>query len=84
MLEVEGGTPEWCMRILRHETGHAIDNAYRLRRRRRRQQLFGLSSQPYPEYYTPRPYSSASSSTSSPGTRRAIPTRTSPRPSRCG
>ena len=27
MLEVEGGTPEWCMRILRHETGHAIDNA---------------------------------------------------------
>ncbi|HEX6738662.1 MAG TPA: hypothetical protein VF310_10335, partial [Vicinamibacteria bacterium] len=22
MLEVEGGTPEWCLRILRHETGH--------------------------------------------------------------
>jgi len=57
MLEVEGGTPEWCMRILRHETGHAIDNAYRLRRRRRRQELFGNSSQPYPEYYIPRPYS---------------------------
>ena len=57
MLEVEGGTPEWCMRILRHETAHAIDNAYRIRRRRRRQQLFGNSSQKYPEYYTPRPYS---------------------------
>jgi len=57
MLEVEGGTPEWCMRILRHETGHAIDNAYRLRRRRHRQELFGRSSQPYPEYYIPRPYS---------------------------
>ncbi len=57
MLEVEGGTPEWCLRILRHETGHAIDNAYRLRRRRRRQQLFGPSSQEYPEHYTPRPYS---------------------------
>ena len=28
MLEVEGGTPDWCMRILRHEAGHAIDNAY--------------------------------------------------------
>jgi hypothetical protein len=28
MLEVEGGTPEWCMKILRHEAGHAIDNAY--------------------------------------------------------
>jgi len=57
MLEVEGGTPEWCMRILRHETGHAIDNAYRLQRRRRRQDLFGRSSEPYPEDYTPRPYS---------------------------
>jgi hypothetical protein len=57
MLEVEGGAPDWCMRILRHETGHAIDNAYRLRRRRRRQQLFGSSSQAYPDFYTPRPYS---------------------------
>ncbi|MBI3783267.1 MAG: putative zinc-binding metallopeptidase [Deltaproteobacteria bacterium] len=57
MLEVEGGTTEWCMRILRHETGHAIDNAYGLRRRRRRQELFGKSSQEYPEHYVPRPYS---------------------------
>lgn len=57
MLEIEGGTPEWCMRILRHETGHAIENAYLLRRRRRRQKLFGKSSEAYPEYYTPRPYS---------------------------
>lgn len=57
MLEVEGGTPEWCMRILRHETGHAIENAYRIRRRRQRRALFGKSSQPYPTYYTPKPYS---------------------------
>ena len=57
MLEVEGGTKAWCMRILRHEAGHAIDNAFRLQRRRRRQKLFGRSSTPYPEYYTPKPYS---------------------------
>ena len=57
MLEVEGGTHDWCMRILRHETGHAIDNAYLLRRRRRRQRLFGSSNEEYPEFYTPRPYS---------------------------
>jgi hypothetical protein len=57
MLEVEGGTPEWCMKILRHEAGHAIDNAYKLRQRRRRQQIFGPSYMQYPEYYTPRPYS---------------------------
>jgi hypothetical protein len=57
MLEVEGGTPEWCMQILRHEAGHAIDNAYKLRQRRRRQQVFGPSYRAYPEYYTPKPYS---------------------------
>ncbi len=57
MLEVEGGTADWCMRILRHETGHTLDNAYCLRRRRHRQRLFGKSSQPYPEYYSPKPYS---------------------------
>jgi len=57
MLAAEGGTPEWCLRILRHEAGHAIENAYRLRRRRRRIELFGRSSQKYPASYTPRPYS---------------------------
>jgi Putative zinc-binding metallo-peptidase len=57
MLEVEGGTPEWCLKILRHEAGHAIDNAYKLRLRRRRQQLFGPSYMQYPDYYTPKPYS---------------------------
>ena len=57
MLEVEGGTEEWCMDILRHEAGHAIDNAFALRRRRERQRLFGRSSTRYPESYRPRPYS---------------------------
>src|SRR5215831_14200056 len=57
MLEVEGGDPAWCMRILRHEAGHAIDNAFHLRRRRARRQLFGPSSIQYPESYSPKPYS---------------------------
>jgi len=57
MLDVEGGTPEWCLKILRHEVGHAIDHAFGLKRRRRRQQLFGRSSIPYPEFYAPKPYS---------------------------
>lgn len=57
MLEVEGGEHDWCMRILRHEAGHVIDNVYRLRRRRHRQMLFGKSTDPYPEFYTPKPYS---------------------------
>src|SRR5215212_9615169 len=57
MLEVEGGDPDSCMRILRHEAGHAIENAFKLRRRRHRQQLFGNSSEPYPDDYSPKPYS---------------------------
>jgi hypothetical protein len=57
MLEVEGGDPETCLQILRHEAGHAIDNAYPLRRRPRRRRLFGNPSIEYPEYYTPKPYS---------------------------
>ncbi len=57
MLEVEGGDPISCLRILRHEVGHAIDNAYALRRRPTRRRLFGNPATPYPEYYTPKPYS---------------------------
>ncbi len=57
MLEIEGGTREWCMMILRHEAGHALENAYRLRRRPKRQALFGRSSEPYPDSYAPKPHS---------------------------
>jgi Putative zinc-binding metallo-peptidase len=57
VLEVEGGDHDWCMRILRHEAGHVIDNVYKLRLRRQRRELFGSSSIPYPEFYSPKPYS---------------------------
>lgn len=57
MLEVEGGEPEWCMKILRHEAGHAFDNAYDLRRRRTRRRIFGSPNIEYPEFYLPKPYS---------------------------
>jgi hypothetical protein len=57
MLEAEGATREWCLRILRHEAGHAFENAYRTRILPRRQELFGDSSLPYPKWYQPRPYS---------------------------
>lgn len=57
MLEVEGGDPVTCLRILRHEAGHAIDNAYELRRLAQRRRLFGDPELAYPRYYTPKPYS---------------------------
>ncbi len=55
MREVEGGNARWFMRILRHEAGHAIDNAYRLRRRKRWRQIFGPASLQYPHRYKARP-----------------------------
>jgi hypothetical protein len=57
MLEAEGSTREWCLRILRHEAGHALENAFRTRDLPRRRELFGDSGTPYPKWYQPRPYS---------------------------
>jgi hypothetical protein len=55
MREAEGGNRNWLMRILRHEAGHAIDSAYRVRRRRGWREVFGPASLPYPDTYRPRP-----------------------------
>ena len=55
MREAEGGNSRWLMRILRHEAGHALDNAYRLRRRKRWRQVFGPASLKYPAHYKARP-----------------------------
>ncbi|HEY7115216.1 MAG TPA: putative zinc-binding metallopeptidase [Tepidisphaeraceae bacterium] len=57
MLEVEGWGERQCMRILRHETGHTLENAYRLHYRRKWQELFGSAAAPYPKYYQPKPFS---------------------------
>ncbi len=57
MLEVEGGTKTSFMQLLRHETGHAINYAYLLHRRKRWKDLFGPFSAEYPEKYKYRPYS---------------------------
>ena len=54
MFQVEGGTRAWCMKILRHEAGHAFDTAYRLRRKRRWQQVFGRAGRRYPNTYKAR------------------------------
>lgn len=57
MLEVEGGTERWCMRLLRHEAGHAICTAYRLHYKKAWRETFGKFSTPYPDYYQPKPNS---------------------------
>jgi hypothetical protein len=58
MLEVEGGTPEWCQMLLRHECGHAYDHAWRFSSRPKWRRVFGPPNVDYePEHYRPRPYS---------------------------
>jgi len=58
MLEVEGGTREWCMQILRHECGHAYDHAYRFSSTEAWVEVFGNRDVEYePETYRPKPYS---------------------------
>lgn len=57
MLEVEGGTHEECVRILRHEFGHALQHAFGLQRRGRWREVFGSPAKKYPDYYRPNPAS---------------------------
>ncbi|PYL59153.1 MAG: hypothetical protein DMF31_07740 [Verrucomicrobia bacterium] len=58
MLEVEGGTPEWFMKLMRHEAGHAYMYAYQLTRRKKWRRCFGQTSQEEtPNTYRPRPFS---------------------------
>jgi hypothetical protein len=42
------------MRILRHEAGHVLDNAFRLHYRRQWRELFGPYTQAYPDTYKPK------------------------------
>ncbi len=57
MFDVEGGTEESCMKLLRHECGHALNYAYKLYTRSRWRQLFGRSSAKYSNSYHYQPYS---------------------------
>ncbi len=57
MLEAEGGNHDWCMKLLRHEAGHAIDNGYRLHFGASWRRTFGRYSEPYRLDYAAKPES---------------------------
>ena len=58
MLEVEGGSREWFMKLIRHEAAHAYSYAYHLPRKKKWQQTFGRTSrEATPDFYQPRPFS---------------------------
>ncbi len=55
---VEGVTKKNFMKLLRHEAGHAFENAYKLRNSKERINAFGDSRlKKYPHSYRPQPYS---------------------------
>ncbi len=57
MMEVEGDSEDWCLRLLRHEMGHVLNHAYLLGKDRHWQKLFGPTSLEYSESFRARPYS---------------------------
>jgi hypothetical protein len=57
MYEVEGGTDESFMKLLRHETGHALNYAYKFYRKTRWRELFGSFTSKYTNSYYCYPYS---------------------------
>lgn len=57
MIEAEGDNKSWCMKLLRHEAGHAISYAYNLLKRKTWQRVFGPATIAYTDTYKYRPYS---------------------------
>ena len=58
MFEVEGGTREWFMKLIRHEAAHAYSYAYHLPRKKKWQEHFGRTSRDEtPDFYRPQPFS---------------------------
>jgi len=57
MLEAEGASEGEALRILRHETGHAIDEAFQFYRRPEYTTVFGSPKRRYPSSYAVKPHS---------------------------
>jgi len=57
MYVAEGSSGKECMKILRHEAGHAIDHAFRLHFKKSWRETFGAFTTKYPKYYIPKPNS---------------------------
>ncbi len=57
MLEAEGVTENEALRIIRHETGHTIDEAFQFFKRPDYAKLFGSPKRRYPTSYAAAPHS---------------------------
>ena len=85
MLEVEGETPEWFMKLMRHEAAHAYSYAYQLQRKKKWQKFLGALLSKERRRHTGRGRSAAATSCIwTIGMRRVIRTKISRRRSRSG
>ncbi len=57
VLEAEGETRLFFLKLLRHEMGHAMSHAYRLHEFSGYRKVFGETKSPIPENFRPRQYS---------------------------
>jgi hypothetical protein len=57
MLEAEGASEREALRIIRHETGHAVDEAFQFYRRPEYITVFGSPVRKYPSSYAVKPHS---------------------------
>ena len=55
--QLEGSSHTEFFKLCCHETAHALDNKFKLRLNKKRQNLFGLTSTEYPNSYRPNPFS---------------------------
>lgn len=55
MLEAEGVSLDEALCIVRHETGHAVDEAFQLRKMREYRKVFGSPQRAYPKDYVADP-----------------------------
>jgi len=54
MNQVEGRSPAWFMKLIRHESGHCFDHAYRVSGSKKWRQIFGNPERRYrPDIYLP-------------------------------
>ena len=86
MMEVEGGTPEWCQMLLRHECGHAVNHAYKLSARKDWQERLRQSGNRVHagNLHARVPIAEALCSTCPTGMRRLTPKKIFRKPSRSG
>ena len=57
VLEAEGDSTLWCMKLLRHDVGHSLSHAYDLHRFPGYVGVCGKSAKEYADNFRPRPYS---------------------------